>query len=431
MNQHFSTFGASPTLRVTRLPNGFTVATEPMPGVATATLGVWVGAGSRHERPQEHGLSHLIEHMAFKGTRTRSARAVAEDIENVGGDINAATSAEQTSYTARVLGEDVGVALDVIGDILTNSVYEEAELAREKGVILQEHAAVEDTPDDVVYDAFTEAAFPDQPIGRPILGRPETIQGFDRPAIEAYLAREYTPDRMVLAAAGAVSHEAIVAAAERHFGILPARAAPEAVPGLYRGGERRMARKLEQANLVLGLPGLSFRDEGYYALHLFAQVLGGGLTSRLWHEVRETRGLAYEIHAFHWPFSDCGLFGIGAGTAGADLSALVEVTIGCLGAAAGAIELAELARAKAQLKVSLLSALETPGGRIERIARQLLAWGRVIPAEEIIAKVDAVTLDQVRAAGRSVMAGAPTLAAIGPIRRLQSLDAVGRALRAA
>ncbi|MFE1600389.1 M16 family metallopeptidase [Methylobacterium sp. ID0610] len=431
MNEHFATFGASPSLRITRLPNGLTVATEPMPGVATATLGVWVGAGSRHERPEEHGLSHLIEHMAFKGTRMRSARAIAEDIENVGGDINAATSAEQTSYTARVLGEDIGVALDVIGDILTNSVFDAGELAREKGVILQEYAAIEDTPDDVVYDAFTEAAFPDQPIGRPIIGRPETIQSFDRAAIEAYLAREYTPDRMVLAAAGAVAHEAIVAAAERSFGALPARSAPASVPGLYRGGERRMMRRLEQANLVLGLPGLSFRDEGYYALHLFAQVLGGGLTSRLWHEVRETRGLAYEIHAFHWPFSDCGLFGIGAGTAGADLPALVDVTVACLASAAASIEETELARAKAQLKVSLLSALETPGGRIERIARQLLAWGRVIPAGEIIAKVDAVTPEQVRAAGRAVMAGAPTLAAIGPIRKLQSLDAIGSALRAA
>src|SRR4051812_1305894 len=217
MNRHFATHGASPDLRVTRLDNGITVATEAMPGVATATLGVYVGAGSRHERADENGLSHLIEHMAFKGTETRSARRIAEDIENVGGEINAATSVESTSYTARVLGEDAGVALDVIGDILTRSTFEAGELAREKGVILQEYAAVEDTPDDVVYDASTEAAFPDQPIGRPILGRPETIQSFDRAGIEAYIAREYTPDRMVLAAAGAVEHAAIVEAAERHF----------------------------------------------------------------------------------------------------------------------------------------------------------------------------------------------------------------------
>ncbi|HEX8417810.1 MAG TPA: pitrilysin family protein [Methylobacterium sp.] len=430
MNQHFATHGASPDLKITRLANGLTVATEAMPGVATATLGVWVGAGSRHERVDEQGLSHLIEHMAFKGTHTRSARRIAEDIENVGGDINAATSAEGTSYSARVLGEDAGVALDVIGDILTNSVFDAGELAREKGVILQEYAAIEDTPDDVVYEAFTEAAFPDQPIGRPIIGKPETITSFDRDAIEAYIAREYTPDRIVLAAAGAISHDAIVEAAERHFGGLKAAQAPATVPGIYAGGERRMQKKLEQANLVIGLPGLSFRDDGYYALHMFAQVLGGGLTSRLWHEVRETRGLAYEIQAFHWPFSDCGLFGIGAGCSGGDLAELVEVTIASTVKAVSDIDAVEIARAKAQLKVALLSALETPGGRIERNARQLLAWGRVIPAEEVIAKVDAVDVEDVRAAGRTLLAGTPTLAAIGPIKKLPTLDKIARGLRA-
>ena len=431
MNQHFATLGASPDLKITRLSNGLTVATEAMPGVATATLGVWVGAGSRNERPEEHGLSHLIEHMAFKGTATRSARKIAEDIENVGGEINAATSTECTSYTARVLGEDTGVALDVLGDILTRSVFDAGELAREKGVILQEYAAVEDTPDDVVYDAFIETAFPDQPIGRPILGRPETITRFDRAAIEAYIAREYVPERMVLAAAGAVEHAEIVEAAQRHFGGLTAAEAPQVVAGRYGGGERRMAKKLEQANLVLGLPGLSFRDDGYYALHLFSQVLGGGLTSRLWHEVRETRGLAYDIQAFHWPFSDCGLFGIGAGTSGADLPELVDVTIATTRAAAEQLDAAELARAKAQLKVSLLSALETPGGRIERNARQLLAWGRVIPPQELIAKVDAVEVEHVREAGRALLQGAPTLAAIGPVKGLPPLARIAGALQGA
>ena len=431
MNQHFSTFGASPGLTVTRLDNGFTVASETIPGVATATLGVWVGAGSRHERADEHGLSHLIEHMAFKGTATRSARAIAEEIENVGGEINAATSTESTSYTARVLGEDTRVALDVLGDILTNSVFDAGELAREKGVILQEYAAVEDTPDDVVYDAFIETAFPGQPIGRPILGRPETINSFDREAIEAYIAREYVPGRMVLAAAGAVEHAEIVEAAQRHFGDLEPVEAPPVVEGVYGGGERRMQKRLEQANLVLGLPGLSFRDDGYYALHLFSQILGGGLTSRLWHEVRETRGLAYEIQAFHWPFADCGLFGIGAGTSGADLPELLDVTLATTRAAAEQLDEAELARAKAQLKVSLLSALETPGGRIERNARQLLAWGRVIPPQELIAKVDAVTVADTRAAARTLLAGAPTLAAIGPLKGLPPLAKVVGALRGA
>ncbi|HEY8565531.1 MAG TPA: pitrilysin family protein [Beijerinckiaceae bacterium] len=419
-----------PNVQITVLANGFTVATERMPEIATATLGVHVGTGSRYEREGEHGLSHLIEHMAFKGTRTRSARQIAEDIENVGGDINAATSVETTSYTARVLAEDIGVGLDVLGDILTNSSFDEGELAREKGVILQEHASVEDAPDDLVYDVFMETAFPGQAIGRPILGRPETIAALDGEAIRAFMDREYAPDRMVLAAAGGLDHAAVVDAAERAFGHLPARPQPPVDAGVYQGGERRMSRKLEQANVVIGLPGVSFKDPTYYATHMFAHVLGGGLTSRLWHEVRETRGLAYAIDAFHWPFSDCGLFGIGAGTAAKDLADLVAMTADCARAAVVDIDAAELARAKAQLKVALLAGLETPGGRIERLARQLLAWGRVIPPAEVIAKVNAVTVDAVREAGQAVLAGPPTLAAIGPIKGLPKLEVLRARLAA-
>jgi predicted Zn-dependent peptidase len=421
MNRHF--VRESP-IDITRLANGFTVATERMPEIATATLGVWVGAGSRNEQPHEHGLSHLIEHMAFKGTARRSARKIAEDIENVGGEINAATSVEYTSYTARVLGENVNVALDVIGDILIHSTFDAGELAREKGVILQEYAAVEDTPDDLIYDAFMETAFAGQAIGRPILGTPDTIRGFDEATIRAFLSREYAPDRMVLAAAGDVDHAQVVDAAERCFGRMPAVGRTAFTPGSYTGGERRISRRLEQANLVLGLPGLSFKDAGYYAAHLFSHVLGGGLTSRLWHEVRETRGLAYSIDAFHWPFSDCGLFGIGAGTSGSDVGELVDVTLACARRATADIDETELARAKAQMKVGLLAALESPGGRIERAARQLLSWDRIIPSDEIVTKIDAVTVDNVRAAGQRLLTGAPTLAAVGPIEGLPALGRV-------
>jgi predicted Zn-dependent peptidase len=428
MNQHFVR-EADLELEVTTLPNGLTVVTERMPYIKTATLGVWVGAGSRNEREAEHGLSHLIEHMAFKGTRRRSARRIAEDIENVGGEINAATSIEFTNYTARVLGETIGVALDVLGDILTESSFEESELAREKGVILQEYAAVEDDPDDLVFDAFMETAFAGQAIGRPILGRPETIKSFDGGTIRAFMAREYAPERMVLAAAGDVRHDGVLAAAERHFGTLPEAPRDGAAPASYTGGERRMQRRLEQASLVLGLPGCSFKDPVYYATHMFAHVLGGGLTSRLWHEVREQRGLAYEIGAFHWPFSDTGLFGISAGTAASDLVELVEVTLDCARAAVADIDETEVARAKTQLKVALLAALESPAGRIERNARQLLAWGRVIPSEEIVAKVDAVTVDEVRNAGARLLAGAPTVAAIGPVRKLPPLPQIAARLR--
>jgi predicted Zn-dependent peptidase len=426
MNQHFV---REKRIDITTLPNGLMVATERMPEIATATLGVWVGTGSRHERPHEHGLSHLIEHMAFKGTARRSARQIAEDIENVGGDINAATSVEYTSYTARVLGADVDVALDVLGDILINSAFDPGELAREKGVILQEYAAVEDTPDDLIYDAFMETAFSGQAVGRPILGTPDTIKSFDEATIRAFLAREYTPGKMVLAAAGDVDHAQIVDMAERLFGGMPAIAPQQPESGRYTGGERRISRKLEQANLVLGLPGLSFKDPGYYAVHLFAHMLGGGLTSRLWHEVRETRGLAYSIDSFHWPFSDCGLFGIGAGTAGSDVRELMDVTLACMAQATQDISEIELVRAKAQMKVALLTALETPGGRIERVARQLLSWGRVVASEEIVRKVDALEVEHVREAGRRLLKSAPTLAAIGPIKGLPSLDSIASGLQ--
>jgi predicted Zn-dependent peptidase len=426
MNQHFV---REKRIDITRLSNGLTVATERMPEIATATLGVWVGTGSRHENPEEHGLSHLIEHMAFKGTARRSARQIAEDIENVGGDINAATSVEYTSYTARVLGENVPTALDVLGDILINSAFDAGELAREKGVILQEYAAVEDTPDDLIYDAFMETAFSGQAVGRPILGTPDTIKSFDEAAIRTFLAREYTPGKMVLAAAGDVDHAQVVEEAERLFGMMPPTETRQPEAGTYTGGERRISRKLEQANIVLGLPGLSFRDPGYYGAHIFAHILGGGLTSRLWHEVRENRGLAYSIDSFHWPFSDCGLFGIGAGTAGADVRELVEVTLDCMAQATQDISDVELSRAKAQMKVALLTALETPGGRIERVARQLLSWGRIIASDEIVQKVDALTVDQVREAGRVLLQSTPTIAAIGPIKGLPSLESIQAGLR--
>jgi predicted Zn-dependent peptidase len=426
MNEHFV---REKRVDITRLSNGLTVATERMPEIATATLGVWVGTGSRHEQAHEHGLSHLIEHMAFKGTARRSARQIAEDIENVGGDINAATSVEYTSYTARVLGENVDVALDVLGDILINSVFDEAELAREKGVILQEYAAVEDTPDDLIYDAFMETAFTGQPVGRPILGTPDTIKSFDAETIRTFLAREYIPAKMVLAAAGDVDHTQIVDAAERLFGSMPAADIVPPQSGAYTGGERRISRKLEQANIVLGLPGLSFKDPGYYGAHLFAHILGGGLTSRLWHEVRETRGLAYSIDSFHWPFSDCGLFGIGAGTAGADVKNLMDVTLACTRQATQDISEIEMVRAKAQMKVALLTALETPGGRLERVARQLLSWGRIVGSDEIVKKVDALDQDHVREAGRKLLEGQPTLSAIGPIKGLPSLEKIAAGLR--
>ncbi len=255
--------------------------------------------------------------MAFKGTARRSARQIAEEIEAVGGDINAATSIEYTCYTARVLEDDLPLAVDILADILLNSSFEADELAREQGVILQEIAAVEDTPDDLVYDLFMGQVFGGQALGRPILGTPETVSGFGADAIRAYLASHYRPERMVIAAAGAVEHDTLVKLAADAFRLTAGPSAVSAVmePAVYTGGESRKVQKTDQSHLVIGFRGQPFTDGAHYAHQVLATVLGGGLSSRLFQEVREERGLAYAIDAFHWAFSDTGVFGIGAGAA--------------------------------------------------------------------------------------------------------------------
>lgn len=422
-----------PDVALTTLPSGLRVVSQRMDHAATVSLGIWIGAGSRDELPNEHGLAHLLEHMAFKGTARRSALEIAEEIESVGGDLNAATSVEYTCYTARVLGSDLGLAVDILADIITSPSLTEEELKRERSVILQEISAVQDTPDDLVYDRFLQAAFPDQPIGRPILGTAKTVKGFTPDAIRTYLARNYHAGNMVLAASGAVDHDELVALAREHLSKLPATPATP-LPreaGEYRGGEARIGSDEEQVHLVLGLPGLPFTGGTHYPLQIFASVLGGGLSSRLFQEVREQRGLAYAIDAFHWPFSDCGVFGIGAGTAPEDAGELIEVALGCLRQAAEDVSEAEVARARAQMKVGLLASLESPGGKLEQMARQVLLFGRAIPREELAARLDAVTLEDVRAAGRSLLGHQPTIAAVGPTQGLPPAKRLRHAARAA
>lgn len=416
------TAGADPEgVRLTTLPSGLRVVSQRMDHAATVSLGVWISAGSRHERTDEHGLAHLLEHMAFKGTARRSARRIAEEIEAVGGDINAATSIEYTCYTARTLEQDLPLAVDVLADILLNSSFEPAELRREKDVILQEIAAVEDTPDDLVYDLFLSRAFAGQPIGRPILGTRRTVRSFDAQAIRRYLAAHYVAPRMVVAAAGAVEHDRLVELAGLHFAALPV-SAPEngevvaAIdrPAAYTGGDVARRADIDQSHLVLGFAGAPFTDGQHYGHQVLATVLGGGLSSRLFQEVREQRGLAYAIDAFHWPFKDTGVFGIGAGAAAKDVPELAEVALGCLAACAREVNEAELSRARAQMKMGLLGAMETPGSRVEQLARHVLAFGRVIPRDILAERIDAVTAAQVREAAAATLASPQTLAMVGP-----------------
>jgi len=422
-----------PDVGLTTLPSGLRVVSQRMDHAATVSLGIWIGAGSRDELPHEHGLAHLLEHMAFKGTAKRNALQIAEEIESVGGDLNAATSVEYTCYTARVLGSDLGLAVDILADILTAPALTNDELKREKGVILQEISAVQDTPDDLVYDRFLEAAFPDQPLGRPILGTAKTVKSFTSDAIRAYLARHYHAGNMVLAASGAVDHDELVALARQHLSALPPTPAqpPARQDGAYVGGEARIRSDEEQVHLVLGFPGLAFANGAHYPLQIFSSVLGGGLSSRLFQEVREQRGLAYAVDAFHWPFSDCGVFGISAGTAPEDAAELIEVALACLRQAAEDVSEAEVARARAQMKVGLLASLESPGGKLEQMARQVLLFGRAITREELAARLDAVTLADVRAAGRSLLGHQPTIAAVGPLQGLPPAKRLRHAARVA
>jgi predicted Zn-dependent peptidase len=417
------------SVEITRLSSGLAVVTDRMPHLESASLGVWVGAGSRDEAPDEHGISHLLEHMAFKGTKRRNARQIAEEIEAVGGDLNAATSVESTAYYARVLKADVPLALDVLADILSEPVFDPEELRREQNVIVQEIGATEDAPDDLVFEHLHETAFPMQPVGRSILGTPETVRSFNSARLRSYLARNYRAPDMLVAAAGAVEHEQIVAEAEKRFAGFLGPAAPVPEPARFGGGIRVEARDLEQVHIALALQGVPTRDEQLYSLQVFTNVLGGGMSSRLFQEVREKRGLCYAIHAFHMPYSDTGFFGLYAGTDAADAPELMRVVIDQIAIATETLNEAEIARAKAQMKAGLLMALESSEARLSQIARQMLAYGRPIPLDEIVAKVDAVTVASARAAGCALIGrGRPAIAALGPGSGLESTAAIAESL---
>ena len=417
------------SVEVTRLASGLSVVTDRMPHLETASLGVWVGSGSRNEKPDEHGISHLLEHMAFKGTKRRTARQIAETIEAVGGDLNAATSVESTGYFARVLKADVPLALDVLSDILSEPTFDAEELRREQNVIVQEIGATEDAPDDLVFDRLQETAFPMQPVGRSILGTPQTVRSFSSARLRAYLSRNYRAPGMVVAAAGAIEHGVIIAEAEKRFASFTGPGAPDPEPAHFRGGTRVETRDLEQVHIAMALQGLPVRDQQLYSLQVFTSVLGGGMSSRLFQEVREIRGLCYAIHAFHMPYADTGLFALYAGTDESDAPELMRVVIDQIGNATETLNESEVNRAKAQMKAGLLMALESSEARVGQLARQMLAYGRPIPLEEIVAKVDAVTVDSARAAGSALIGRAkPAIAALGPGGGLASTAAIAESL---
>ncbi len=409
------------TVRVSTLSNGMTVATENMPHLESAALGIWVKAGARNENDDQHGVAHFLEHMAFKGTTTRTAREIAEQIENVGGDVNAATSVETTAFYARILKDDVPLAIDILSDILTNSVFDENEIRREQHVILQEIGAALDSPEDLVFDTFQEIAFKKQAIGRPILGTRETVKSFGEEYLRRFLSSHYRAPNMVLSAAGNVDHDAIVKLCEERFSAFVNETAPAAAEGFYTGGEYLAKRDHQEAQILIGFEGRAYHVRDFYASQFLATVLGGGMSSRLFQEVREKRGLCYSINAFHWGFSDTGVFGIHAATGEEDIADLIPVILQQLQEAAGKINQQEVDRARAQVAAGLLMSLESPAARAGQTARQILLFGRPIANEELLERLDAITPARLSdLAGRLITSSTPTIAAIGPVEPMIS-----------
>ena len=408
-----------------KLSNGFRIVTENMPGLKSAAIGIWITAGGRHERLDQNGIAHFLEHMAFKGTTTRSALQIAEAIEDVGGYINAYTSRECTAYYARVLEADVPLALDVVADIVLNPVFDHAEIEIERGVILQEIGQANDTPDDIIFDWLQEDSYRDQPLGRTILGPSERVRAFTRDDLMSFVSEHYGPGQMILSAAGAVDHDAIVRLAETLFGHLTPRALREADPARFTGGETRRVKDLEQAHIALAFESPGYRDDAIYTAQIYSSALGGGMSSRLFQEVRERRGLCYTIFAQTGAYADTGTTTIYAGTSGEQLGDLARITIDEMKRAADTMTDEEVARARAQMKAGMLMGLESPSNRSERLARLIQIWDRVPPLEDTIARIDAVTTADVRDMAARIALSAPAaLALYGPVGDAPSLAAL-------
>ncbi len=407
------------TVMLSKLGNGMRVLTDRMDSVETVSIGVWVDVGTRHEPAAINGVAHLLEHMAFKGTKRRSALDIAAEIEAVGGHVNAYTSREHTAYYAKVLKADVGLAVDILADILQHSTFDAGELERERAVVLQEIGQAQDTPDDIIFDLFQERAYPDQPMGQPVLGRAEIIKGLDRDSVAEYQRSTYAAPGMILVAAGNVAHEPLVALAERAFSALQPVSAARTEAAHYTGGDLRQLRDLEQVHVMLGFPGFAFADRDYYAASVLSTAFGGGMSSRLFQEIREKRGLVYSIYSFSHSYSDGGLFGIYAGTGKDEAAELMPVLTAEIRKLADGLAPVELERARAQLKAGLLMSLEGTTARCEQQASHILVFGRPLDPAELVRHIDAVDEDAVIRAAKRLTSEAPTLAALGPIGRIE------------
>ena len=411
-------------VRRTVLPGGLRVVTEAVPSVRSVTFGVWVGVGSRDESVRQAGCSHYLEHLLFKGTGRRSALEISSTIDALGGEMNAFTAKEYTCFYARVLDADLPVAVDVVCDMITSALVHAGDVDNERGVILEEIAMSDDDPSDLVHDSFAQAVFGDTPLGRPILGTSDSIETLSRTTINSYYRRHYRPENMVVAAAGNLDHAEVVRLVRRAFRSAGALTDRSAVPVPARVGGRQLLtspgvhvqhRATEQANFVLGVPGMSRVDERRFALGVLNAVLGGGMSSRLFQEVREKRGLAYSVYSYHAQYADTGLFGVYAGCQPDKVDQVLALCRTELEKVADSgISAEELLRGRGQLRGALVLGLEDTGSRMSRIGKSELVYGELLGVGELLSRIDAVTLDEVRAVAGAMLASPPTLAVIGP-----------------
>ncbi|MCE7080031.1 insulinase family protein [Streptomyces sp. ST2-7A] len=413
------------TVRRTVLPGGLRVITETVPGVRSVSFGIWARVGSRDETPSLNGATHYLEHLLFKGTRTRTALDISAALDAVGGEMNAFTAKEYTCYYARVLDRDLPLAVDVLCDMLTDSVITPEEVDAERGVILEEIAMTEDDPDDCVHDLFAHTRLGDSPLGRPVLGTVETVTALDRDRVARFYRRHYTPDRLVVTAAGNLDHTAVVRRVRAAFERSGALGREDAVPMGPRTGRRTLRgggrvevldRPTEQAHAVLGLPGLSRTDERRWALGVLNAALGGGMSSRLFQEVREKRGLAYSVYSYTSAYADCGLFGVYAGCRPDRLPEVLKICRAQLAdIAENGLGEEELRRAIGQLSGATVLALEDTGSLMHRLGKSEICWGEQLSVDDMLARIAAVDREEVARVAAEVLDQRPSLAVIGPL----------------
>ena len=417
-------------VKLSKIENGMTIVSDEYMHFETASIGIWVKTGSRSEKISQHGITHLLEHMAFKGTKTRTARDIVAEIEAVGGELNAATSVENTAFYVRIMKEDIELATDILADIVLNAIIDPSELEREKHVIIQEIGANFDSPEDYAGDLFLQTAWPDQAIGRSIMGTEESIESIDSSALKKYMAQQYLAPNMVLASAGAINHEHVVKLAKQKFLELPAKSGNAIQTAKYIGGQQFETRDLHEVQIYLGFEGFPYGHENFYAIQMLSLILGGGMSSRLFQVAREEKGLCYSVFASHLGFEDTGLIAINAATGKEDISELMDVIIGELSKIGNDVTEDEVTIAKAQIKANLMMALESPSTRSSQIARQVLVYGRVLEKAEIFSKLDAINADDIRNLAKLVFSQrVPTLTAVGPVNGELSSEYVANTLR--